>query len=126
MGEPGIEYDDLLDGGEHRWRNRLIGLVVLGALLVAGAYGLWAMVLSGGGKPAEEVQTATVTRGSITNTVSTSGVIAAQSTANLSFGQSGSVSVVNVTLGQKVKQGDVLVSRRRAAGRGPDIALISL
>ena len=33
------EYDDLLDGAEHRWRNRLIGLVVLAALIAAGAYG---------------------------------------------------------------------------------------
>ncbi|MCJ7509554.1 MAG: biotin/lipoyl-binding protein [Dehalococcoidia bacterium] len=102
------EYDDLLDGTEHRWRNRLIGLVVLAALVAAGGYALWAVVLSGGGSAAEGVQTATVEKGSISKTVSTSGVAAAQSTASLSFGQSGRVSAVNVTLGQEVKQGDVL------------------
>jgi HlyD family secretion protein len=102
------EYDDLLDGAEHRWRNRLIGLVVLAALIAAGAYGLWAIVLSGGGSSAAGVQTAKVQRGSISKTVSTTGVAVAQSTANLSFGQSGVVSTLNVTLGQEVKQGDVL------------------
>ena len=108
MSKKGNEYDDLLDGAEHRWRNRLIGLVVLAALVAAGAYALWALVLSGGGSSAAGVQTAKVERGSISKTVTTSGVAAAQSTASLSFGQSGRVSAVNVTLGQTVKQGDVL------------------
>ncbi|TET96947.1 MAG: biotin/lipoyl-binding protein, partial [Dehalococcoidia bacterium] len=102
------EYDDLLDGGEHRWRSRLIGLAVLAGLIAAGAYALWALVLTGGSSTAEETQTATVERGSIVTTLSITGVAAAQSTANLSFGESGTVSTVNVTLGQEVKQGDVL------------------
>jgi HlyD family secretion protein len=108
MSETANDYEDLLEESEHRWRNRLIGLVVLAALVAAGAYALWTIVLSDGGSSAEGTQTATVGRGSITNTVSTSGVVVAQSTADLSFGQSGTVSAVNVTLGQEVKQGDVL------------------
>jgi HlyD family secretion protein len=108
MSETLNEYPDLLDGAEHRWRNRLIGLAVLGALLAGGAYVLWAMVLGGGGSSAAEIQTATVQRGSISQTFSTTGSVVAQSTANLSFGQSAVVSAVNVTLGQEVKQGDVL------------------
>lgn len=102
------EYDDLLDDTEHRWRSRLIGLAALVALVAVGAYALWAMVLAGGSSTAEETQTATVERGSIVTTLSITGVAAAQSTANLSFSQPGTVSVVNVTLGQEVKQGDVL------------------
>jgi HlyD family secretion protein len=102
------EYDDLLDGTEHRWRNRLIGLVVLAALVALGAYALWAIVLSDGGSSAAGVQTATVEKGSITKTFSTSGVAVAQSTASLSFGQAGVVSAVNAALGQEVKQGDIL------------------
>lgn len=108
MTETVNDYEDLLEESEHRWRNRLIGLVVLAALIAAGAYALWALVLSGGDSSGEETQTATVQRGSITNTLSTSGVVVAQSTAELSFGQSGLVTAVNVTLGQEVNQGDVL------------------
>ena len=33
--EPVNEYDELLDVEEHRWRNRLIGLAVLAALVLA-------------------------------------------------------------------------------------------
>jgi len=54
------------------------------------------------------VQTAKVETGSIAKTVSTTGTVAAQSTTNLSFDQSGRVTAVNVKLGQEVKQGDVL------------------
>jgi len=108
MSETVNDYEDLLEESEHRWRNRLIGLAVLAVLVAAGAYALWAMVLSDGGSSADETQTATVERGSITNTLSTSGVAVAQSTAELSFGQSGVVTAVNVTLGQEVKQGDIL------------------
>jgi len=35
------EYDDLLDGAEHRWRNRLIGLAVAALVLVGTAALLW-------------------------------------------------------------------------------------
>ncbi len=102
------EYDDLLDGGGHRWRGRLIGLAVLAALIAAGAYALWSLALAGGSSTAEETQTATVERGSITTTVSTSGVVVSQSTAEISFSQSGTVSAVKVSIGQEVKKGDVL------------------
>jgi len=74
MTETVNDYEDLLEDAEHCWRNRLIGLVVLAALVTAGAYALWAMVLSDGGSSADETQTATVERGSITNTITTSGV----------------------------------------------------
>lgn len=108
MNEATNEYDDLLDDTEHRWRNRLIMVGVLLALLVAGIYALWTTVLSGEGSSEAVTQTATVERGAIINTVSTSGTAVAQSTASLSFGQSGEVTAVNVTVGQAVKQGDIL------------------
>jgi multidrug efflux pump subunit AcrA (membrane-fusion protein) len=109
MSEDPSEYDDLLDdGADHSRRNRLIGLAVVGALIAAGAYALWAIALGGGGSSSAEIQTATVERGSISETLSTTGVAVAQSTANLLFEQAGTVSAVNVTLGQEVKQGDVL------------------
>jgi HlyD family secretion protein len=102
------DYGDLLDESEHRWRKRLIGLLMLAALIGVGAYALWAMVLSGGGSATAEVRTATVEKGSISTTVSTTGTVVAQSTTDLSFDQSGRVSAVYVTLGQEVKAGDVL------------------
>ncbi len=108
MSEPEEDYDDLLDEAEHHWRNRVIGLVVLAALVAAGVYALWVMVLSGDGASEEETQTAEVERGSISLTVSTTGVAVAQSATDLSFDQSGRVSAVNVELGQDVKEGDVL------------------
>ena len=108
MNEAATEYDDFLDEGGHRWRRRLIVSAVFLALVVAGIYALWATVLSGEGSSEATTLTATVQRGSIMKTVSTSAVTVAQSTANLSFGQSGRVTAVNVTLSQAVKQGDVL------------------
>ncbi len=102
------DYDDLLDEGGHRWRNRLVGLALLAVLVAAGAYALWAMVLDGESSSGTEVQTATVAQGSITQTISTSGVVVAESTAELSFGTSGQVIAVNVTLGQEVQEGAVL------------------
>jgi len=108
MSDTLIEYDDLLDSTDHRRRNRLIGLAVLGVLIAAGAYALWAIALGGGGSSSAEIQTATVELGSISQTLSTTGVAVAQSTADLAFEQAGTVSAVNVTLGQEVKQGDVL------------------
>ncbi len=110
MSETPNEYDDLLDGAEHRWRNRLIGLVVLAALMAGAGYALWALLLGGGGSTAAQIQTAKVQRGSISKTFSTTGTAVAQSTASLSFSQAGTVSAVNVTVSQAVKQGDVLAA----------------
>jgi HlyD family secretion protein len=102
------EYDDLLESNGHRWRRRLIALAVLAVLVAAGLFVLWTTVFNGGGSSTAAVQTAKVQRGNISKTVSTSATTLAQSTANLSFGQSGKVTAVNVKLGQEVKQGDVL------------------
>jgi HlyD family secretion protein len=57
---------------------------------------------------ATPVQTVTVTRGRIEVTIGASGNVAASQEANLSFGASGTVSQVSVTVGQQVKAGDVL------------------
>src|SRR5581483_1511370 len=70
--------------------------------------GVWDMFFSGGGTTQAQAQTATADRGDITRSISTTGVVSAQQTTSLSFQQSGKVTGVFVTLGQKVKQGDVL------------------
>jgi HlyD family secretion protein len=102
------DYDDLLDDGDHRWRKRAILSTLAATVVAVAVFALWAMVLRGGGSAESAVQTATVERGAIINTVSTSATTASESTANLSFGTSGKVTAVNVDIGQEVKQGDVL------------------
>lgn len=108
MSEVRIGYDDLFDEPASAWRNRLIVVAVIASLVAAGAYMLWSMVLRDGESTALPEQTATVTLGAITKSVSTSGTVAAQSTSNLNFETSGRVTKVFATLGQQVKQGDVL------------------
>jgi len=103
-----FNYEDLLAEAEHPWRSRLIWLALAVILAAAVATGLWWELLRGSGTATGTVQTATVDRGNVTKTVSTTGTVAAQSTTALSFQQSGRVTKVNVTLGQAVKQGDVL------------------
>ena len=96
------DYDDLLDGGNHRWRKRLILSALVAVLAVAGVFALWATVLRGGGSVESAIQTTTVQRGSVVKTISSSATTASQSTANLSFGTSGKVTAVNVAVGQEV------------------------
>jgi HlyD family secretion protein len=108
MSETVNDYADLLEGGEHRWRNRLIWLAAAAVLVAVAVVIVLKTMVLGGGSATAAVQTAKVERGSISKTVSTTGTAAAQSTTNLSFTQSGKVTAVNVKLGQEVKAGDVL------------------
>lgn len=110
-----FNYDDLLEEAEHGWRSRFTWLVLALVLVTAIATGLWWELLRGSSTATGTVQTATVDRGSITKVVSTTGTVAAQSSTALSFQQSGRVTKVNVTLGQAVKQGDVLAELDAAA-----------
>lgn len=110
--EAAFDYDDLLGSAGNAWRTRLIWLAVLGLLIAAVATGVWWEFLRGGSAATAAVQTATVSLGDVTKSVSTSGTVAAQSTSNLNFTSTGTgssrITKVNVTLGQQVKQGDVL------------------
>ena len=56
------------------------------------------------------LQTQALALGTITASVSATGTLAAVRTADLSFGTTGEVGQVNVTLGQTVKQGQVLAA----------------
>jgi len=111
--EAAFDYDDLLGDEASGWRSRIIWLVALGVLLLAVATGVWWQFLRGGSATTAAVQTATVSTGDVTKTVSTNGTVAAKSTTNLNFTTTGTgssrITKVDVTLGQKVKQGDVLM-----------------
>jgi HlyD family secretion protein len=104
-----LDYDDFLDSAGSPWRRRLliVGLVIV--IAAVAAYFAWAHWMRGGASAAAPVFTeATVGSGNVTKTISTSGTVSADKTSNLNFSSSGKVTKVDVTLGQTVKQGDVL------------------
>lgn len=102
------DLDDLLEADNRHRRRRLIALALIALTTAAVGFAVWAVALRGGDAATGALQTATVQRGNIVKTISTSATTASQSTAYLSFGTSGRVTAVNVTVGQAVKQGDVL------------------
>ncbi|MBF6599267.1 MAG: biotin/lipoyl-binding protein [Dehalococcoidia bacterium] len=102
------DLDDLSPEGGARWRKRLIAGGVVVAVVAAGAYALWTTTLKGSASMQLKTQTQAVTRGTIRQTVSTTGTVSARSSTNLSFQQSGRVTAVNVKPGDAVTQGEVL------------------
>jgi len=98
----------------HRRRATWIAVVVVVAL------GVWWFAFRSDGSSnsaavSTENQLVTVTRGDLANTVSAVGTVAAAQTNNLSFGQAGTVTSVNVAAGDAVKAGQVLATMDSAA-----------
>ncbi len=109
MADITLEYDDFLDGTGSSWRRRAIIAGVVIVIAAVGAYFAWDHWMRGGAAAAAPVFTeATVATGNVTKTISTSGTVSADKTSNLNFTSSGKVTKVDVTVGQTVKQGDVL------------------
>ncbi len=94
--------------GNHRLRNRLVLLGFVVVLLAAAGFGIWDTTLKASGSTSPKLETAAVTPGTVRTTISATGTVSAQSSTSLSFQQSGTVTQVNVKLGQQVHQGDVL------------------
>ena len=92
-----------------RHRAALIN-AVLGVVVLAGAGGAYAAVHDDGSRTSGSagVRTATVTRGTVTSTVSGSGTLSSPSDAGLDFTTGGTLTEVDVTPGDKVKKGQVL------------------
>ncbi|MBI4791126.1 MAG: efflux RND transporter periplasmic adaptor subunit [Chloroflexi bacterium] len=90
-------------------KRRLIlaGGVVLIVLVIAGVFGVQRMTASAA--TTKQVQTATVTRGSLAATVNASGNVSALSSAALGFTSSGRVAQVAVKVGDQVKTGQLLM-----------------
>lgn len=89
-----------------RWRRWLVLLVVL-AVIAAGA--IW--ILNPFGKTAAaSLVTAQASTGTIVASVSISGSVASSSVEELNFGTSGTVTAVNVAVGDKVTAGQVLAT----------------
>jgi HlyD family secretion protein len=80
-------------------------VVPLVLTLIAGGVFAW---LPGRLAPATTTTTATVQQGNLTLNVTGSGSVAAARTVNLAFQQSGTITAVNVKVGDQVKAGQVL------------------
>lgn len=89
-------------------RTRIIGGVVLVVLIVAGVFG-WQRMTASAASTTTRVQTATVTRGSLSATVNASGNVSAPTSAALAFQSSGRVAQVPVKVGDQVKKGQLLM-----------------
>lgn len=90
-----------------RRRWLLIGLLVL--LLAGAGVAVWASFFRTSGA-ATTLRTVTVTAGTLKQTVSGTGTLQPASEAALSFGSSGTVSSVEVEVGDTVKKGQALAS----------------
>jgi HlyD family secretion protein len=86
----------------------LIVLVILGGV----GYGLF-RAINLPQKP--NLRTAKIDRGTLTFTVNATGNVAARQTANLSFDAPGVVTAINVTEGQRVDRGQVLIQQDNTA-----------
>jgi HlyD family secretion protein len=78
------------------------------ALVAAAAVGGYLRFRTTQVSASEAPTTASVQRGSLSATVAGAGNIRAHQTADLSFGQSGTVKAINVAVGNRVKTGDLL------------------
>ncbi len=94
-------------------KKRMRIIIVMVAVLIAGGVYLATRQANGQAEASQvlaDLQTASVTRTTLSNSVESSGSIAPEATVPLSFGASGTVSEVNVTPGDQVKQDDVLAT----------------
>jgi RND family efflux transporter MFP subunit len=83
----------------------------LAVVLLAGTGTAWALTRgSGTPAPAARTVTATIATGDVSQSVQTSGTVAAADVEDLSFPSSGTVNAVKVTLGEKVTKGQALAS----------------
>jgi multidrug efflux pump subunit AcrA (membrane-fusion protein) len=94
----------------HLARQPWFVMPVLAVLVLGG----WFVVHRGGGSNAAagdaNERLVTATEGTIGDTVSTQGTLAAADTSDLSFASAGTVTAVNVVAGQTVKKGQVLAT----------------
>jgi HlyD family secretion protein len=110
----GVEPDEFdeswFEQGTNRWRGRIVALVVAAAIAAVAAFAVWNSMFRGGGEAAPSEQIVAASIGTVTDSIETSGTVASQSDTSLSFSSSGQVESVNVTLGQEVREGDVLAT----------------
>jgi len=100
--------------GRKRWyaRKGPIIIVVVAVVALGAGLGTWLATSSSSATPLVTTTTTvqTVSTGTITQTVSSSGTVEPASTADLNFGASGRVTAVDVTAGQQVSVGQTLAT----------------
>jgi len=95
---------------ETSWAKRVVGIVLLLAVIGGGGFAAW-WYFGGddsGATPAAAQQTATVTKGRLVSSLTTTGVAASTLTSKLTFASSGQVKSVSVAVGTKVTAGQEL------------------
>lgn len=106
-----INLEDELAISESPWRSRIISMLVLlgGAFLVAG--GLYYFVFKSDSTPlSRSTEEIPVSRATISQTLTISGVADAELSSNLTFQATGRIAFVGVKVGDAVTQGQVLAS----------------
>ena len=94
-----------------RSRRKLIGYAALAlAVIVVATLGLTSIYGSSSSASTGVARTVTVTRGTVQSSVSASGNTSAVSTANENFATSGTLTAVNVAVGDTVTAGEVLAT----------------
>lgn len=96
-----------------KWFTRRPAVISAAVLVAVGAgVGIWLATTSSSASPLVTTTTTlqTVSTGTITQTVASSGTIEPSSQASLDFGQSGRVTTVDVTVGQTVAAGQALAT----------------
>ncbi|HEX9115841.1 MAG TPA: biotin/lipoyl-binding protein, partial [Anaerolineae bacterium] len=88
--------------------KRIVRVLVIVAIVAAVGAGAYLRLRPTKSTGTAGLSTATVQVGSLSATVNAAGNIQAHQTADLTFGQSGTVSKINVKVGDTVKAGDVL------------------
>lgn len=92
---------------KHRpWWRRPVIFVIAGVVVVAAVAG--GLVIRARANAQPTLQTVAATTTTLQQTVSASGTIASADEADLSFGSSGTVTAVDVAVGQKVTKGEAL------------------
>ncbi len=106
-----INLEDELSLSENKWRGRIITLLVLliGGAAIAGAL-YYFVFKSDSATVTRSTEEIPVTKATINQTLTISGVADAQLSSNLTFQTSGKIATVNVKVGDRVQQGDVLAS----------------
>jgi HlyD family secretion protein len=87
-------------------RTKIIVAAVAAVVIVV----VWVLTAGLRVGPATEFQTATIEKGTLTATVGATGNVHARQSATLTWQTTGSVEAVNVTLGDRVHDGDVLAA----------------